>query len=113
MWEVGRCSRVGDVGGGGEKKKPLIGGLNVWWVSEELNLGHANFQSAALPTELLTRFWLECRDSNPDSWHQKPESCRWTTLQDYLFWKRNGESNPGFRDENPAFLPLNYTAMAG
>ena len=25
--------------------------------------------------------WLGYRDSNPDSWHQKPESCHWTIPQ--------------------------------
>ena len=29
----------------------------------------------------VKRKWLVRRDSNPDSWHQKPESCRWTTDQ--------------------------------
>ena len=28
-----------------------------WWPNLELNQGHADFQSAALPTELFGHFW--------------------------------------------------------
>jgi hypothetical protein len=29
--------------------------------------------------------WLGCKDSNLDSWYQKPESCHWTTAHHCYF----------------------------
>ena len=61
------------------KKPGASPGFRIWWPSAELNHGHADFQSAALPTELLGQRDQEysestaCRQKNlggssPDAW---------------------------------------------
>ena len=37
----------------------------IWWDLQESNLGRADLQSAALPSELRFHNWLQGRDSNP------------------------------------------------
>jgi hypothetical protein len=52
---------------GKQEKKPTENGWfsKYWWPSAELNHGHADFQSAALPTELLGQRCREYIESVP------------------------------------------------
>ena len=54
------------------KKPGASPGFRIWWPSAELNHGHADFQSAALPTELLGQRGAKYSESLPG--RQKKES---------------------------------------
>src|SRR5271165_2572318 len=55
------CRAPAAGGRAGPEPRPLMVSLRKWWQDPELNRGHKDFQSSALPTE------LSCQPSFPPS----------------------------------------------
>ena len=85
-----------------------------WWRDPELNWGHADFQSAALPSELsrltypLLLKWRGRRDSNsrPPAW-QAGTLTDWATTPHLIWWAKQ-DSNLWLPACKAGVLPLNY-----
>ena len=57
-----------------KRQDPVLSHRVLWCPVSELNQGHANFQSAALPTELTGLMWWALRDLNPGPAGYEPDA---------------------------------------